>query len=114
MRVRVTHIEFPVFMDYVIHVEVTSDIYKSMSKYPATENIPSDDTTHAITVHVDDEPFTFIFLPHNVSVGTVAHESWHAIRRMMNYVDVELDSETVAYHLGYLVNRIYQFYRGKK
>ena len=114
MKSRVTHVEFPVFMDYVVHVELTSNIYKSMSHYPATKEIPNDGTTHAITVHAHDEPFTFVFLPYNVSIGTIAHESWHVIRRMMGYCDIELDSETVAYHLGYLVNKIFLFARGKK
>ena len=114
MRSRITFVEFPVFMDYLVHVELTSDVLKSMKKYPQTKDIPDDATTHAISIHVQDAPLSMVFLPYNVSVGTIAHESWHVVKRMMGYCDVDLDSETVAYHLGYLVNKIFQFARGKK
>jgi hypothetical protein len=112
MKSRITLIEFPVFMDYIVHVEITSDVRKSMKKYPQTKDIT--DVTNAMAVHVKDEPFSMIFLRYNAPVGTIAHESWHVIRRMMNYVGIELDSETVAYHLGYLVNKIFRFARGKR
>jgi hypothetical protein len=115
VRSRITHLEFPVFSGYTVHVEITSDIQKSLAKYPPTKcAIDDENNTHAITIHVINEPFTFMFLPYNVSVGTIAHESWHAVKRMMEYMDVELDSETVAYHLGYSVDKIFRFARGKK
>ena len=114
MRSRVNYVEFPVFMDYLVHIEITSNVFKSMKKYPQTKDIANNATTYAVSVHVKDTPFSMVFLPYNVSVGTIAHESWHVIKRMMGYCDVDLDSETVAYHLGYLVNKIFRFARGKK
>jgi len=117
MKSRITHLEFPVFSKYTMHVEVTTDIQKSLAKYPETEYAmdgEENSNTHAIAVHIANEPFTFIFLPYNVSVGTIAHEAWHAIRRMMEYMDVDLDNETVAYHLGYSVDKIFNFVRGKR
>lgn len=114
MRSRHTIIEFPVFSDYRVHVEVSSDIKKSMQKYPEIKHIDMDDNTNAIAVHEDDGNFSFIFFPYDVSVGTIAHESWHVIRNMMKFVGIELDSETVAYHLGYMVNHIVKFIKGRK
>ena len=117
MKSRITHLEFPVFSGYLVHIEITSDVQKSLAKYPETKcavDGEDDANTHAITVHIVNEPLTFMFLPYNVSVGTIAHESWHAVKRMMEYVDVKLDSETVAYHLGYSVDKIFRFVRGKK
>ena len=40
------------------------------------------------------------------SPGTIAHECWHAVRTMLLNADAELDNETVAYHLGHLVDKI--------
>jgi hypothetical protein len=84
-----------------------------MSKYPQTKDIELI-STNAITVHEVDTPLSMIFLPYNVSVDTIAHESWHVVHQIMNHVGVELDSETVAYHLGYLVGKIFEFVRNKK
>lgn len=112
---RVTTIEFPVFSNYIVHVEVTKDIKKAMQKYPSTQPVCNCDGSKmegdndAVTVHVSNENFSFIFLHPNCSVGTIAHECWHAVKGMMEYMGVELDSETVAYHLGYLVDKVFKF-----
>ena len=112
MKSRIKLIEFPVFSGYIVHVEITSDVSKSVLRYPQTKNI--EDPTNAMAVHCKDENFSFIFLKYNMDVGSIAHESWHVVRRMMNRMDVDLDNETVAYHLGYLTNEIFRFMRGKK
>ena len=109
MRSKIKHIEFPVFVSYSVHVEITSDISRSMNKYKQTRDIPFGDDTHAITVHVEDNGLSFMFLPYNAPVCTIAHESWHVIKNMMEYVGIDLDSETVAYHLGYLVDKVVKF-----
>ena len=67
----------------------------------------------AMTLH-NDGPVIFVFLKSSASVGTIAHESWHAVRHMLGTLGVDLDSETVAYHLGYLVDKIFRFMRGKR
>jgi hypothetical protein len=114
MKNKITIVEFPVFGDYLIHVEICSDLQKTVLKYPQTKDVDQLESTNALTVHPHGESFSFIFLKYNSSAGTVAHESWHAIRRMMEHMGIALDSETVAYHLGYLVNRITQFKRTGK
>lgn len=114
MRSRHILVEFPVFSGYLVHVEVSSDNKKAMAKYPQTKEISHDDITDAMTVHVKNENLSFIFLKYNSSVGTIAHECWHAVNRMMGYMGIELDSETVAYHLGYLTNEVFRFMRGRK
>ena len=40
------------------------------------------------------------------SPGTIAHESWHAVRNMLLSVQAELDNEVVAYHLSHLVDAV--------
>jgi len=109
-------IEFPIFSGYLVHVEVTSDIFKSMRKYPCTRGISQEDlkNTHAMCVHDDDGHHTFVFLHPSASAGTITHESWNVVRRMFKVMGVKLDSETVAYHLGYLVDQIFRFMRGRR
>ena len=109
MRSKVKLIEFPVFVDYCVHVEFTDNLERSMAKYKQTENIPCGEDTHAIAVHVEDAGLSFMFLPYDVNVGTIAHECWHVVKNMMDYHGVELDSETTAYHLGYMVNKVFKF-----
>ena len=105
MRSKIARVIFPVFSNYLVHAEITNDLYKAMDRYPETKVIEDRDC-EAITVNVVKEPRSFIFLKEGVSPGTIAHESWHVVRRMMNYMDVELDNEVVAYHLGHLVDKI--------
>ena len=47
-----------------------------------------------------------IFLVYNTDAGTIAHECWHCVKRMFEYVGAHLDNELVAYTLGYLVNEV--------
>jgi hypothetical protein len=117
VRSRVKVIDFPVFGNYLVHVEVTSDPARSMAKYPVTraalEQIGGDFGA-GLTIHDEDGCMSFIFLPYNPSVGTIAHEMWHAVKHMMETRGVELDSETTAYHLGYLVDHVFKFVRGRR
>ena len=52
---------------------------------------------------------SYVILPMDAPCSAVAHEAWHAIRYMLTSAGAELDSETVAYHLGYLVGQIIRF-----
>ena len=103
-------IEFPVFADTIIHVETSKDFEKTIQKYPCIrrgEECLCD--ANALTISAGN--VIFIFLRPNADVGAIAHESWHAVRYMLGTLGVDLDNETVAYHLGYLVNKIFNFIR---
>ena len=115
MRPRFTTVEFPVFAGFIVHIEITKDIQKAIKKYPGIASIagPEDDETDGTTVY-DGGQVCFIFLKPNVSAGTIAHEAWHATRYMLKRVGAKLDSEVVAYHLGYIVDKSYQFLRGRR
>src|SRR5579859_6803696 len=106
---RIITIEFPVFSDFIFHVEISKDFDKTIKKYPSIAHLSGDnDNCDAVTLH-SGGLVVFIFFHPNPSVGNIAHESWHALRHMFNTVGVELDSETVAYHLGFTVNSIFKF-----
>lgn len=103
---KILNIQFAAMGHYDVHVEFSSNPQKALLKYPETKNVEYGKDTQGIAIHCKDESRSFIFLPFHVSAGTIAHEAWHVIRRMMDYLGIELDNEAVAYHLGYLVNKI--------
>ena len=111
---RFTTVEFPVFSDFTVHIEMSSDFEKSIIKYPSISDMVDkfDEQADPLTIY-DGGQVCFIFLRPNVSAGTIAHEAWHAVRNMFDCMGVE-DNETVAYHLGYLVDKIFKFVRRRK
>ncbi|HXQ37228.1 MAG TPA: hypothetical protein VN843_24675 [Anaerolineales bacterium] len=107
MKFRKKTVNFPVLGHYRIHVIVASDVKKYMAQSKLFNHVSMDgensDTT-AITLHRMGE--STIILPLSATAGTVAHEAYHAVRKRLVKQDIELDNEIVAYHLGYLVNKI--------
>jgi hypothetical protein len=105
---------FPVF-DYCVHVEISSNVEKAFLKYDKTKDMWDDDDklSEGWTINDPDNSTSFIFLKPNVTEGTIAHESWHAILNMLVRVGADLDNEVVAYHLGYLVDEIVKLKRSK-
>jgi hypothetical protein len=100
-------VKFPVFSGFVVHVDRTDDMDEAISNHPIIADMTGgNDTADAVTIY-DGDMECYIFILPNADPGTIAHEAWHAIRHMMLKVGVELDNEAVAYHLGYLVNRIH-------
>ena len=96
-------VNFHVF-GFVVYVVFTEDIARSVNaRYPDIDMQPTFDAIHC---REKGNPYSHIFLRlGHCRPGTVAHESWHAIRYLLeNWVGSNLDNETVAYHLGYLVD----------
>lgn len=97
---------FPVFSGYKITVVSSNDIKKAIGKFKHTKNVDVENT-EACHIAVENEPLSYIFVPHRITLSQMVHESYHAIRRLMRYHGVNLDdNEVVAYHLGYLVQQI--------
>src|SRR5260370_8595789 len=97
MNVKETTFKFPVISDYLVHVEVTTDLEKSLTRHEETKNVEADEATGAMAVHIRNQAESFMFLPHNASPGMIAHESWNVIRNMMVWSRIEIDNETVSY-----------------
>lgn len=108
---RVKCICFPVFANYTVRVVLTPDVAKSRSardseignKYDGGDPLG----IHAFNGNGD----AWIFLPLTVEPGTVAHECFHCINRMMQWIQADLENEVVAYHLGFLVTEVSNFLR---
>jgi hypothetical protein len=102
-------INFPVFSDYCVHVEITSNLHKSISKYPACQSDGDFCEEHSDALTIGTQEMSFIFLKRHVDAGTIAHEACHAVRNLLDTMGVGPDSETHAYHVGYVVNKITKF-----
>ena len=100
-------VKFPVF-GYKIQVVVTEDLKKSLEKRGL-------DPSSCTSVHGywDGKAFSVLLFQTNPRVGTVAHECWHAVRRMLKFHEAEFENEVVAYHLGYLTQQVYDFVRSR-
>lgn len=61
-------------------------------------------------IEVDEKPMHgYLVFGLEPTPGIIAHESFHAVWNMLKGVGAELDDETVAYHLDYLVSAIHKF-----
>lgn len=105
---RLHMVDFPVW-HYTVYVVFTDD-YNAASKELNLEQParPFGPTTEAVTFHEDGNGISYMFFhkKEHVSIKSIVHESWHVIHRMLEYVGAEVDNETVAYHLGYLVEKV--------
>lgn len=109
-------IRFPVFSDYAVSVEIAPHIGKAAERYKTTFTLEGyeEENTSALTVHHPEESISYVFLRPRASPGTVAHESWHVLVHMWEGLGIELDHESMAYHLGYLVDKIDRYVKGRK
>ena len=104
---KVKTVKFAVFNDYKVKIVLTRDLDKALLSFKHTADVESGgETTGGITVHVDCERLSYIFIPYGSSTGSMAHEAYHAVQRMLKNCSIELKNEVVAYHLGYLMNEI--------
>jgi hypothetical protein len=109
------NIDFPVF-GYRVGVVFSTNVPRTVQQY--FSNFDDSADTEACHCPCKNEGKAMLFMPFAVEPGTIAHECYHAVRRMLSYEDVGLyevddesriDNETVAYHLGYLVKHVIAF-----
>ena len=113
-KVRKTCVVFPVYSNYAVCVVVASNIPKAVSNYPHLKTLAETGAAEGPCVFCSNTHRCYMFLPPNANVRTVAHESWHAIKAIFKFVDIDLDHESVAYHLGYLTQKVYSFVHRKE
>lgn len=109
-------IRFPVFANYIVYVVVTEDIKASSDKVYKIEPVDDEKATAAMhAAPADGTPEAYLFFhPERLHYGTIAHESWHCVRRLLMLMGAELENEVVAYHLGYLVTELHKFFDKNK
>lgn len=99
-------VKFPVLANYFVHVVFTDNIGRSRKARYGTEGA-SEGAAALSSVAVNGHGH--LFFKRENSVGILAHEAWHAVFRMFEWVGAGLDNEMVAYHLAYLVDHICSF-----
>jgi hypothetical protein len=101
---------------YYVRIIISDDVVVSRKK---RDGILGElfDESECLGMHCCNRPdaTSYLFLTYHSLPSTIAHEAWHAVRRMLVFCGAELDSEVVAHHLGYLVGEIHtQIKRGCK
>lgn len=100
-------ITFEIMGGYNVRLVFAKDLFKS-----AKDRIGStpSENADAFVYHVNDRGHSYIFLKPDSTESTVSHECWHIVHRVFKYCGVaEMDDEVVAYHLDYLVEKVYEF-----
>jgi hypothetical protein len=101
-------VTFDIFSNYRVRLVISDDLVKSGK---ARLNSAPDAGGDGFVFNVTGEGRSYLFLTSNSVEGTVAHECWHVVRRMFDWIGADLDNELVAYHLGYMVDKVYEFKR---
>jgi hypothetical protein len=101
---RINTIDFSVWR-YLVNIIFTKNLQSAADEL-GLGNHGLNDNTEAAAVHEENSSVTHLFFHPDADESTIAHESWHAIRRMLTYCGAEIENETVAYHLGFLVGAI--------
>ena len=96
-------VRFPVF-NYSVEIVFTGSV--SESHYYRTDEDSPDCHEGQYTELAGGG---ILYIQKEASYGTLAHECWHAVHHMLARVGAGLDEEVVAYHLGYLVDKVLEF-----
>ena len=102
---------FPVFSNFKVSVFIAENT-DATACYIADRDFtaePTRDGTEALTVSSPRNGWANIYIPFDAHMGTIAHESYHAVEAMMKFIGANKESEVVAYHLGFLVDKIVEF-----
>jgi len=106
-----TIIEFPIF-DYTLEVIFTDDLNDSREKRSDKLGAlpsPIGKTVDGLHCYNEQYPESVIFLLNTTTVGVIAHEIYHFIRRMFRWIDAQPEEEVIAYHLTYVLDKVIDF-----
>jgi hypothetical protein len=96
--------------NYAIKVVFTGDFKefakkKKWSKF--SEQIADDDrTVSGYHCSHPGEGLSWILLRHDPKISTIVHETFHVVWRIMEHIGAKFENEVMAYHLGYIVEKI--------
>ena len=114
MKIRKAHFTFPVFNYYTVRVVVAPDTNAALAGYRDLKEFVEKGRSREARVFSSNSHHCYMFLPSGASVRTIAHECWHVVKTMMDYTGIKLENEVVAYHMGYLTQKVYDFVQKDK
>lgn len=107
-------IRFPI-TNFKAHVVLTNSMemsYETRRKLVGGQ-LNDEDLSDARAMVLYDEnnhKEAFILLPWEYSPGTVAHEAFHCVERIFEVIGAKPESEMMAHHLEYIVDKITALY----
>ena len=105
-------LRFPVMSNFKVSVVLAEDL-KSAAFYIADRDYLREpnpgEGAEAFTVTSPTGGYSTIYLKPDSEMGTIAHESYHAVCNLLKFIGAEQEPEVVAYHLGYIVDAIVAF-----
>lgn len=95
---------------YSVYVILTEDVNRSRSGRShflgEWQELPN---TGAVHTGMANEGRSYIILPYDTKLDYIAHESFHCVWRIMEYIGACHNEEIMAYYLGYIVEQIALF-----
>lgn len=104
-------IDFPIF-GYEFICVYTDSIQISRDKRNVVLGALEDKLSEDVDgLHSNNKSISssFVFFTPFTSVGVIAHEIYHAIRTMLDWIGAKEEEEVVAYHLSYSLDEILEF-----
>jgi hypothetical protein len=107
---RTKTIIFPVFGRYRVSIIISTDKNRTKNRLVKKLNGAFHETDfEALHIWIGKENASYLLFQENAKVGTIVHECWHCIRKIMDWAGSDYDDEVVAYHLDYLTQEVYDF-----
>lgn len=101
-----TIIPFPPY-NYRIYVIFTDNLIASADKLASQGKLHSnhgiDECTDGFHVRLPNQSYSYLVLPYSAGINQIAHECYHSIVCMFDWISAQHEEELFAYHLGYLV-----------
>jgi hypothetical protein len=107
-------VHFPMYSNYKVNVILSNSVKESALRLNKTHGMEVSlesisGQIGAMNVYKEGEQNSILILPLDATVGEIAHESFHAIRRLFRFISAGDDEELLAYHIDYLVQTIWNF-----
>lgn len=108
---RVLIIKLPLYGEkFKLKVIVTDDVMQSRKNYNKEIGFPAGGLVYAMVS--TNEHRVWMFLPPLATPGVIAHESFHVVKHLWDYIGAkEVDEEVVSYHLEFIVDKIWKHIR---
>lgn len=115
MKERTKKVKFDAY-DYHVHLVYTKNLQKSLdARAEKLDKHKLSKTVDGLCCDHKDCQFTcYVMFDKRATLGTIAHECYHAVTNIFRTIHAEHEEELFAYHLGYLVDECVKLITKKK